>query len=125
MRVSVTGDKPDTPDLSDLEQAVLSTALAGDGTGMSSLRRQLPAVQVMSRTLSGVGFVTRVQVADELPAALPVPAMPIVRGEHPELPGGAEFLLQLKDGRLHTIEAFCFEGIWPADESAFRLSVGD
>ena len=124
MRVSVNGDRPATPDLSDLERCVLQAALAGDGDGMEALRAQLSVATVLSRTASGVGFVTRLQVPDDAPVATQVCRVPVVSGEHPQLPGGAEFLLQLKNGRLHTLEAFCFEGMWPADEAGFRLEAG-
>ena len=125
MRVSVNGDRPDTPELSDLERTVFDTALAGEGAETDILRRQLSEATVMSRTASGVGFVTRLRIPDELPGVSLSYVLPVVRGEHPQLPGGAEFILQLKNGRLHTIEAFCFEGMWPEDEAAFRFDTGD
>ncbi|HHQ14832.1 MAG TPA: hypothetical protein ENK16_07360, partial [Chromatiales bacterium] len=67
MRVSVNGDRPDTPELSDLERTVFDTALAGEGAETDILRRQLSEATVMSRTASGVGFVTRLRIPDELP----------------------------------------------------------
>ncbi len=125
MRVAISGDRPDTPELSDLERAVFDTALAGDDAEAEILRTQLSVAAVVSRTASGVGFVTRLRIPDELPGVSQSYIPPLVRGEHPQLPGGAEFMLQLKDGRLHTVEAFCFEGMWPEDEAAFSFDTGD
>jgi hypothetical protein len=70
-----------------------------------------------------VGFVTRIDVPDEVPvvpeAATPRPGA--VYAEHPRLKERAEFLLQLRGGRLAVLEAYCVEGSWPADETEFRV----
>ena len=120
-------DPSASPDsLTRLERAVLETALGAASREEAGLRRQLGAAAAATRTPSGVGFMTRLTV----PESLAVPqrpqdeTLPIVVGAHPALPSGAEFVVQVKAGRLHTIEAYCFEGMWPGDESAFRLSAG-
>ncbi len=113
MRVSITGDVPDSPQLTELEHGVLKTALAAD-------MQQAQSAQVVSRTYSGVGFITKLKVADDAPR-LNVDVLPTVYGRHPNLSAAAEFMLQLKDGRLHSIEAFCFQGMWPEDEDKFAL----
>ena len=59
-----------------------------------------------------------------MPDAAAGNAVPVVTGEHPALPSGAEFILQIKDGRINCIEAFCYEGMWPADESQFKIRLG-
>jgi ketosteroid isomerase-like protein len=41
--------------------------------------------------------------------------------EHPQLSEPAEFVLQLRDGRLASLEAFCFAGGWPTDAQRFRV----
>lgn len=123
MKVSVSGDVPANPELTALEQAVVSAAAAADERG-PALLAQLRGAQAASRTHSGVGFMTRLRLAAGVPALPGSAALPVVRGEHPQLDTAAEFQLQLKDGRLHCIEAFCFAGLWPQDESGFRLQVG-
>ncbi|MDJ0926124.1 MAG: hypothetical protein QNJ73_00625 [Gammaproteobacteria bacterium] len=123
MRVSVTGEIPDSPEFTSLERAVLDCAVAAAGSDSSALQEQLERAQVAARTPSGVGFVSRLRVPDDCPVAGAAAALPVVYGEHPQLRSGAEFMLQLKDGRLHTIEAFCFAGMWPADENLFQLAV--
>ena len=113
--------------LSPLERAVLTAMLVGGAQGDSDtfagLRAQLARATVVSRTHSGVGFVTRIAVPDEVP---PVPdaagrALRPVTAAHPALPEQAEFLLQLRNGRLAVLEAYCHAGNWPADEAEFRV----
>jgi hypothetical protein len=109
--------------LSPLERSAVEAILAAAGPRVEPLRAQLAAATVLSRTHSGVGFVTRVVVPEGLPAAADEAASrlrPAV-ASHPALREGAEFLLQVRHGRLAVLEAWCFAGTWPADESAFRL----
>lgn len=111
--------------LSRLERAVLTALLKGDGDDLAVLRTQLAGATVVSRTHSGVGFVTRIAVPDGVPA-LPESAAPRLRpvlAAHPQLAERAEFLLQLRGGRLAVLEAYCYEGGWPADEAEFRVVV--
>lgn len=109
--------------LSALERKVLTDLLRGEGEALAALRAQLTAASVLSRTHSGVGFMTRLAVPDS--AAVPgpgaAPRLRPVRAQHPQLPEPAEFVLQLRDGRLATLEAFCFAGGWPTDGDGFRL----
>lgn len=111
--------------LTDLEIGVLDAALAAAGELGIALAAQRSAARALTRTPSGVGFVTRLVVPEGLRLSdrQADDGLPAVRGEHPQLPGGAEFVLQIKNGRLNSIEAFCYEGLWPADESLFRLRV--
>lgn len=109
--------------LSRLERTVLTAMLKGEGAGLAVLRDQLARATAVSRTHSGVGFVTRIAVADEIPA---VPEAAVLRlrpvlAAHPLLTERAEFLLQLRSGRLAVLEAYCFEGRWPADEAEFQV----
>lgn len=122
MRVSVNGEVPATPDLTLLERTVLETALGGARPELAALRGQVDAARVVSRTPSGVGFVTRLEVPPAVAAASTDLALPPVTGTHPALREGAEFLLQVKNGRLHSLEAYCFEGMWPQDDQGFTLT---
>ena len=126
MKVSVTGDVPETAELTPLEREVLKAALTSAGTGHVSLSEQLNLVEVASRTYSGVGFVTRLRLPPDAPLLQgALASLPAVYGAHPDLLSPAEFLLQIKDGGLHCIEAFCFEGLWPRDEQGFRLRIAE
>jgi len=116
----------DSPELTALERAVLETAisLATDTDGL--LSRQVDALSVATRTPSGVGFMTRFSVPEPLavPGRPADETLPTVSGAHPALSSGAEFIVQIKSGRLHTIEAYCYEGMWPGDEAPFQVSAG-
>jgi len=111
--------------LSRLERAVLTSILKGDGAELAILRGQLVGATVLSRTYSGVGFVTRIAVPDDAPALAEGanPRLPAVLAAHPGLAEHAEFLLQLRGGRLAVLEAYCYAGGWPADEAEFRVVV--
>ncbi len=113
-------------ELTSLERAVLLTALGGGNEYATKLNAQVNEAKAVVRTPSGVGFVTKLQVPGNfcLADSTGSDPLPLVFGRHPELPSGAEFVLQVKDGRLNSIEAFCFEGMWPRDESLFTFEVG-
>ena len=112
-----------SPELTPLERAVLEAVLSEDNKSLAAFRKQIDSMVVSTRTPSGVGFMTKLAV----PAALVVadqmkPDFPIIIATHPQLAGGgAEFILQLKDGKVNSIEAFCYEGMWPEDESLFEV----
>lgn len=109
--------------LTRLERSILEALLQGEDEGHAVLRAQLAGATALSRTHSGVGFVTRIQVPDpavSLPAGVTL-RLPPVHATHPHLGEAAEFLLQLRAGRLAVLEAFCFQGGWPADEGQFRI----
>lgn len=114
--------------LSRLERTVLTAMLKGEGAGdtdgLGALRAQLAKATMVSRTHSGVGFVTRIDVPDAIPSAVEstLPRLRPVLAAHPQLAERAEFLLQLRAGRLAVLEAYCFEGGWPADETEFRVT---
>ncbi len=115
----------ESPDLTELERSVLETAFSTGGVD-TGFREQIDVATVSMRTPSGVGFVTKLCVPDGHGVADSGTrgAVPVVKGEHPELPSGADFILQVKNGRINCIEAFCYEGIWPTDETQFRIHVG-
>ena len=115
------GDTDGPGPLTSLEAQVLA-ALARD-PALAPLAGQARAATCGGRTWSGVGFMTRFVVPGDLPAA-PDDAGRRLRpllARHPALGEPVEFMLQVRDGRLATLEAFCGDGYWPEDEDAFRL----
>ena len=114
-----------SPELTALERTVLNAALAGIDPAASISGSPFEGMKVELRTPSGVGFVTKLRRDDSsrLKNLLEINSLPVIYAEHPELPSGAEFVLQVKDGRVNSIEAFCYEGMWPDDESLFRIGV--
>lgn len=112
--------------LTPLEKAVLENLAEGLGAAGSTLQAQIPELRVVNRTHSGVGFVTRLEPAENA-QGLPAEAARRIRAvyaSHPQLREPAEFMVQFKAGRLATIEAFCPEGMWPADDAGFRVEAG-
>ena len=117
-------DIPSSAALTGLERRVFEAAIHGHENS-TLLRRQLDAAVVAGRTPSGVGFMTKLEVPDQwsMPDHRGVSDLPVVAGDHPDLPSGAEFICQVKAGKLNCLEAYCFEGMWPADERLFRVSL--
>ncbi len=110
--------------LSPLEQAVLAAAAREFGDAAAVWRAQCDAATVIARSHSGVGFVTKLEVPVSVPA-LPAAAarrLGAIHARHPELAEPVEFLIQLKDGRPATIEAFCPAGTWPMDDRGFAVT---
>ena len=108
-----------------LERSVLEAAFSSMQLDVG-FRAQIDAATVALRTPSGVGFMTKLHVPEQFRVADANGgiSVPVVVGEHPALPSGAEFILQIKNGRINCIEAFCHEGMWPADESQFQIHPG-
>ena len=109
--------------LTRLERLVIGTILDRHAAGQDALREQLAQAHATRRTHSGVGIMTRLAVPGEAPPLSPAstPRLRPLYATHPQLREPAEFMLQLKDGRLNSLEAYCFNGLWPADETAFRI----
>jgi hypothetical protein len=109
--------------LTRLERLIIETLLERHAAGQEALHEQLAQAHATRRTHSGVGFMTRLAVPGEAPVPQPVdePRLRPLYATHPQLREPAEFMLQLRDGRLNTLEAYCFNGMWPADEAGFRI----
>lgn len=120
----IGNDPPEKLRLKPLERAVIRATAANLGAAGGELEKQLAALSVVSRNYSGVGFVTRLRIGDgvsPLPAGSTTGLRP-VQASHPELVEPAEFLVQVKDGYLASIEAFCHDGMWPADDTRFKVA---
>jgi hypothetical protein len=109
-------------ELTGLERAVLEAAISGHPRA-TEFAAQLAVARVIVRTPSGVGFVTKLLVPEALSLAehADVDTLPAILAEHPALASGAEFIFQIKAGRINCIEAYCYEGMWPTDETLFRV----
>jgi len=107
--------------LNPLERTAIARIIARQGDAKAALQAQLEQAESVHRTHSGVGFMTRIAVAEAAPAAPAGVMLRPVYASHPQLPEPAEFMLQVKDGRLKSLEAYCFNGMWPQDESRFTF----
>jgi hypothetical protein len=105
--------------LTPLERRVLEALVSGPGA--EALRAQLGMASSAGRTWSGVGFVLRIALPAEAPAASPSVRPRPVTATHQMLREPAEFILSLKNGRLAVLEGFCHVGGWPADDEGFRV----
>jgi hypothetical protein len=118
-------DPPALLALTPLERSVLRALAVNLGGAGAVFEAQCDRVRVIGRTHSGVGFVTKLEVPGDVGAVPAAAAARIgpVHARHPELGEPAEFLVQLKAGRLASIEAYCQQGMWPTDDSAFRVAI--
>ena len=110
--------------LGPLERAVPEAQGRNLGDAAPAWFAQCPPARVLSRSHSGVGFVTRFELPADAMAldAEQASRVRAVYASHPALREPAEFLVQLREGRLLALEAFCFEGMWPEEEAGFRIS---
>ena len=109
--------------LTPLERSVLRAFAPRLGEAGALWQAQCDRARVVIRTHSGVGFVTKLEIPDDIPG-LPANAagrIGAVHAIHADLSEPAEFLVQLKAGRLASIEAYCYVGMWPADDAGFRV----
>jgi hypothetical protein len=118
-------DPPASLLVTPLERAVLLALAQTLGGSASAFQAQCARARVLMRSHSGVGFVTRLEVPDDVERVTGEDAARAraVYATHPQLAEPAEFLVQIKGGRLASIEAFCGEGMWPADEAGFQVTV--
>jgi hypothetical protein len=109
--------------LTALERAVLRAAGRPLGESAAAFHAQVEQARVLGRTHSGVGFVTKLAVPGDLPGLSPAESRRLVAvyAGHPQLAEPAEFLIELRDGRLSAIEAYCYAGAWPADDAGFSI----
>jgi hypothetical protein len=119
-------DPPSQLVLTTLERSVLAALAARLGADGAIVEEQVRRARVSLRSHSGVGFVTRLDVPADTASLSEQAALrlPTIHASHPGLREPAEFLVQLKSGRLASIEAFCHEGTWPADEGRFAVGSG-
>lgn len=109
--------------LGPLERAVLEAQGRNLGDAAPAWLAQCRRARVVSRSHSGVGFVTRFEVPADVAALDAGQARRVraVHASHPALAEPAEFIVQLRDGRLAALEAFCFDGMWPEDDAGFHV----
>jgi hypothetical protein len=109
--------------LTDLEKAVLEKLLTGEAERDRVLQRQIPALRVTERKMTGVGFFTRFSLPDEA-EKLPEEAsfhVSDVAAELDDLKHGAGFVLFIKKGRIDMLEGFTYDEPWPQKINSFHL----
>lgn len=105
------------------EKAVVDVLLDGDDPVLSALRAQFQASTVKKRMFSGVGFMTDFNVPAELPRA-EGKSLFFLSDVCADINGSkavAGFQVQIRNGRLKTLEGYTFSEPWPARIAAFDL----
>ena len=110
--------------LTRLEKEVLECLIDGDDPILSTLREQLAVCRIKDREWTGVGFYTKLVVPATAPRLESTPDFNLgdvlADIDSLELPAG--FLLCVRNGALYMLEGYAFDGSWPEQVSAFRLS---
>ena len=110
-----------------LEQAVLTFLLDGTDPVLGALRKQFAAAKIIQREYTGVGFFLSFAIPDI--QSLINNLYPVktdfcfgdVGASIPGLEGGASFVLWVKSGYLHSLEAYTYAELWPTHIDAFSL----
>ncbi len=109
--------------LTELEHNVLQQLVSGDELDVKHLQHQLQCSTIKSREYTEVGFTTYFN----LPASVPLVSenfdetRATLFSEHPKTLAGAEFLLQIENGRVISLSGYVLVGEWPADERKFSI----
>jgi hypothetical protein len=100
--------------LEEFEREVIPALLAGDDPIFETLRAQYAAATVRDRENTGTGFFTYFDVPSSVPAidrkSLHLDDLQV------ELTGAvtpAELLVHVRNGRLHSLEGFVYDGAFP------------
>jgi hypothetical protein len=113
--------------LSDMERSVIQMLLNGDAITFRTLREQLIHCHVSHRTLTGVGFITDLEV-DPTIARLTNKGRIIwgdVLADMEGIQNGVGFVLVLENGYLRMLEGYSFGEPWPEQAKLIRLRYED
>lgn len=113
----------DNPKLTELEKAVLEMTLDKPGEPYETIRQQLAHARITARELTGVGFMTSLEVPADSPARRDLPDMHLgdVGAELPGVKHGAGFVLFIENGVVCQLEGFTYDDPWPDDVDIFSL----
>ena len=111
------------PELSSLENAVLTKLLDGEHPVLETLRAQLESCEIESRDCTGVGIYLNFHVLSEAPILRGIADFHIgdVIADIPGLSRGAGFVLFVKGGRLSFLEGYSYGEPWPQAIDQYRL----
>jgi hypothetical protein len=106
-----------------LESAALELLSARAGEHAPKLREQISKIQVTDRRRDRSGLFSYFEVPKYLVAAT-IPEMRLsgIKGTHPKLKDGADFILFVQWGAVAFLEAYTFSGEpWPESEDEMKL----
>jgi hypothetical protein len=109
--------------LTPLETAVLEKLVSGEKDSYRTLQKQICALRVTNRKMTGVGFFTRFSLPTEAPILRDEASFHIsdVAAEIKGLENGAGFVLFIKNGKISMLEGFTYDEPWPSQITSFRL----
>ena len=107
----------------EMERQALDKLLAGEHPVLERLRRQLAATEVVGRERTEAGFVTRLEVPDDVPRLGDTKPFQIldVYGEIDGVDTEASFVLFIEEGALARLECQTLDDTWPASPRLERL----
>jgi hypothetical protein len=109
--------------LNPLEKAVLEKLLSGESERYRILQKQICALRITERKMTGVGFFTDFSLPDDVPK-LPDEASFHISDVAADINGlkhGAGFVLFVKQGVVYMLEGFTYDEPWPQDIHGFHL----
>lgn len=109
--------------LTPLEQAVLVKLLSGESERDGILHKQIFALRVIEREMTGVGFFTRFSMPDDVPKLPDAATFQFgdVAAEINGLERSAGFLLFVKQGAVYMLEGYTYGEPRPQDIHGFHL----
>jgi hypothetical protein len=109
--------------LTPLEQAVLEKLISGESERYRILQKQIPALRVTERKMTGVGFFTSFSLPDEAPKLPDEASLEIsdVGADLNDLEHGAGFVLFIRKGGINMLEGFTYDEPWPPNIRSFHL----
>ena len=107
-------------------QALVAALSSNSDPAIRELFRSIPALEVISRRYTGVGFYTKFASKESikrtnLDEAYLKTHPPEALGFYPGFLGCVNFLVWISNGQVDCLEA-ASSGTWPADESQFVVS---
>lgn len=105
------------------EAAIMELLLAGDDPVLDALRAQYEASSVKKRMFSGVGLMANFDVPMDLPTA-DGKSLFFLSDGCADINGSkaiAGFQVQVKSGRIKTLEAYTYSDPWPAQIFSFDV----
>jgi hypothetical protein len=109
--------------LTSLESRVINLLIPHAGIHEALLRTQLQISSVEDRKKDKNGFFTYFSIpAENKVNTLPDMILSGIRGTHPSMDHGVEFILFIRNGRVSILEAYSLGGeSWPEDEDKMTL----
>ncbi len=103
--------------LNDIEKLVLEKLLTGEHSALTKLRSQITRCHVAHREWTGTGFITDFNIVEGSAPARVRSKLHFgdVLAEVDGIENGMGFMLNVRDGYLHSLEGYTFEESCPAE----------